>query len=111
MTNFVFYRLKGIKEWIDANDPNAIVIPFSGALEQKLVDMPEDEAAKYCTDNNVGSSLPKVIVNGYKALHLQYFFTCGPDEVRAWTIHVRKIILIMFSLLLATSIPSGCECF
>jgi obg-like ATPase 1 len=79
--------LKGIKEWIDANDPNAIVIPFSGALEQKLVDMPEDEAAKYCTDNNVGSSLPKVIVNGYKALHLQYFFTCGPDEVRAWTIH------------------------
>jgi obg-like ATPase 1 len=54
MTNFVFYRLKGIKEWIDANDPNAIVIPFSGALEQKLVDMPEDEAAKYCTDNNVG---------------------------------------------------------
>ena len=23
---------------------------------------------------------------GYKALQLQYFFTAGPDEVKAWTI-------------------------
>lgn len=34
------------------------------------------------------SSLPKIIVNGYKTLNLQYFFTTGPDEVRAWTIQV-----------------------
>lgn len=75
-----------IKEWVDSKDPNATVIPFSGALEQKLVDMPDDEAAKYCAEQKVQSALPKIITNGYKALNLQYFFTCGHDEVRAWTI-------------------------
>ena len=25
-------------------------------------------------------------MQGYKALGLQYFFTAGPDEVKAWTI-------------------------
>ena len=34
------------------------------------------------------SSLDKIIVQGYKALQLCYFFTCGPDEVKAWTIQV-----------------------
>ena len=29
-------RLKDIKAWIDANDPAAMVIPFSGAFEQKV---------------------------------------------------------------------------
>ncbi|XP_049815267.1 obg-like ATPase 1 isoform X2 [Schistocerca nitens] len=31
-------------------------------------------------------ALDKIIVQGYKALQLQYFFTAGPDEVKAWTI-------------------------
>ena len=30
--------------------------------------------------------MEKIIVQGYKALGLQYFFTAGPDEVKAWTI-------------------------
>ena len=34
----------------------------------------------------VHSTLEKVITQGYKALNLQYFFTAGPDEVKAWTI-------------------------
>ena len=28
-------------------------------------------------------------MNGYKALNLQYFFTSGKDEVKAWTVQVR----------------------
>ncbi|KAF7276750.1 hypothetical protein GWI33_009782, partial [Rhynchophorus ferrugineus] len=31
-------------------------------------------------------ALDKIIVQGYKALQLEYFFTAGPDEVKAWTI-------------------------
>ncbi|XP_039292514.1 obg-like ATPase 1 [Nilaparvata lugens] len=31
-------------------------------------------------------ALEKIIVQGYKALRLQYFFTAGADEVKAWTI-------------------------
>ena len=34
------------------------------------------------------SALSKIITTGYQALNLQYFFTCGHDEVRAWTIMV-----------------------
>ena len=30
------FRLPKIKEWIDTRDPNAIIIPFSGALELKV---------------------------------------------------------------------------
>jgi obg-like ATPase 1 len=43
----LFFRLIKIKEWIDKNDPGAMLTPFSGALEFKLVDMPEDERAAY----------------------------------------------------------------
>lgn len=32
--------------------------------------------------------LTKIIKNGYAGLQLEYFFTAGPDEVRAWTIRV-----------------------
>ena len=41
------------------------------------------------------SVLEKIIVQGYKALGLQYFFTAGPDEVKAWTIQVTKITEIV----------------
>ncbi|KAF6115351.1 Obg like ATPase 1 [Phyllostomus discolor] len=34
----------------------------------------------------VDSALPKIIKAGFAALQLEYFFTAGPDEVRAWTI-------------------------
>lgn len=34
------------------------------------------------------SALDKIIVQGYKALQLQYFFTAGHDEVKAWIIQV-----------------------
>merc|ERR1712080_105880 len=72
--------LPKIKEYVDKNDPGAMVIPFSGAFEQKLMDMETAEERK-CT-----SILEKIVVQGYKALQLQYFFTAGEDEVKAWTI-------------------------
>jgi len=75
-----------IKEWIDKNDPGAMLIPFSGSLEFKLVDMPDDEATAYLKELGTTSALDKIIVQGYKALQLQYFFTAGADEVKAWTI-------------------------
>lgn len=44
-------RLMKIKEWVDKNDPGAILIPFSGVFENKLADMEPDEKAKYVQDN------------------------------------------------------------
>ncbi|KFW95297.1 Obg-like ATPase 1, partial [Phalacrocorax carbo] len=72
-----------IKEWVDKHDPGALVIPFSGALELKLQDMSAEEKQKYLEEN---IALAKIIKAGYAALQLEYFFTAGPDEVRAWTI-------------------------
>lgn len=46
----VFLRLAKIKEWVDAHDPGAMVIPLSGALESKLQDMEEEERNKYCEE-------------------------------------------------------------
>lgn len=75
-----------IKEWVDKNDPGAVIIPFSGMFENKLADMEEEERKVYMEEVKATSALDKIIVQGYKALQLQYFFTSGPDEVKAWTI-------------------------
>ncbi|KAI6178194.1 Obg-like ATPase 1 [Aphelenchoides besseyi] len=78
--------LPKIKEWIDANDPGGVLIPFSGALELKLIEMEPEEREKYLKEHGAASALDKIVKTGYKALQLEYFFTCGKDEVRAWTI-------------------------
>ncbi|XP_014669913.1 PREDICTED: obg-like ATPase 1 [Priapulus caudatus] len=75
-----------IKEWVDKNDPGAMIIPFSGALETKLLEMADEERAPYLKEAGCTSALDKIITHGYKQLQLQYFFTTGPDEVKAWTI-------------------------
>lgn len=78
--------LPKIKEWVDKNDPGAAVIPFSGAFEQKLIEMDAEQKKAYEEEHKVTSVLEKIIVTGYKALQLMYFFTAGKDEVKAWTI-------------------------
>merc|ERR1719251_30896 len=78
--------LPKIKEYVDKNDPGAMVIPFSGAFEAKLMEMGEEEAKAFKEETKCVGQLEKIIVQGYKALGLQYFFTAGPDEVKAWTI-------------------------
>jgi len=79
--------LPKIKEWVDANDKGAIVIPFSAPYEATLSALPTDEdRANYIKETAAPSCMEKIITNGYKALHLKYFFTAGADEVKAWTI-------------------------
>lgn len=78
-----------IKEWVDKHDPGASIIPFSGKFEQNLAEFETDaERAEYIESNKCQSALEKIIVTGYKALTLEYFFTAGADEVKAWTIQV-----------------------
>jgi obg-like ATPase 1 len=53
-----------ISEWVNANGGGKM-IPFSGALEAQLVDMPADERAAWITANVGGdSALPKIIKTG-----------------------------------------------
>lgn len=78
--------LPKIKEYVDKNDSGALVIPFSGVFESKLMELDEEGKKAYLEETKCTSVLDKIIVQGYKALQLQYFFTAGPDEVKAWTI-------------------------
>ncbi|XP_041478886.1 obg-like ATPase 1 [Lytechinus variegatus] len=75
-----------IKEWIDANDPGATIIPISASLESKVFDMGDEDKEKYLQDVKTTSVLEKVIKAGFHGLQLEYFFTAGKDEVKAWTI-------------------------
>lgn len=42
-----------IKEWIDANDPGAVCIPFSGVFELKLAEMEPEARADYLKESNL----------------------------------------------------------
>lgn len=78
--------LPKIMEWINTNDPGAILIPMSAVFETLMFDLGEDEFKKYCEEKKTASILPKIIKSGFSTLQLQYFFTAGKDEVKAWTI-------------------------
>merc|ERR1712142_789620 len=75
-----------IKQWIDENDPGAQLIPFSAAFESRAFNDDPAEFAKHCEESKVASVLPKIIKAGFSILKLEYFFTAGVDEVKAWTI-------------------------
>ncbi|BAF23120.2 obg-like ATPase 1 [Oryza sativa Japonica Group] len=77
--------LPKIHAWVQEHGGETI-IPFSCAFERLLADMPPDEAAKYCAENQIASVIPKIIKTGFAAIHLIYFFTAGPDEVKCWQI-------------------------
>ena len=43
----LFFRLPKIKEYVDKNDPGAMIIPFSGAFEAKLIELSDEERKAY----------------------------------------------------------------
>jgi len=78
--------LSKIKQWIDSKQKDQPIIPFSGALETKLLEMSDEAQAAYLEERKAAPAIPKIIKTGYSALRLIYFFTCGEDEVKCWTI-------------------------
>ncbi|KAF9243559.1 P-loop containing nucleoside triphosphate hydrolase protein [Melanogaster broomeanus] len=77
--------LPKIKAWIDTNNPGDPLIPFSVALEERLSHLSEEQKAE-AQKEGAQSGLGKITQAGYASLDLIRYFTCGPDEVRAWTI-------------------------
>ncbi|KAG6334112.1 hypothetical protein ID866_4974 [Astraeus odoratus] len=77
--------LPKIKAWIDTYNPGDALIPFSVALEERL-SLLSDEEKVDAQKEGAQSALGKITQAGYASLDLIRYFTCGPDEVRAWTI-------------------------
>ena len=77
--------LPKIKEWIDANGGGPLM-PISAAFEKEYFDAEDKEAYLKECGEGIKTMLPKLVVTGYEHLKLIHYFTCGPDEVRCWTI-------------------------
>jgi obg-like ATPase 1 len=78
--------LPKIHEWVQKNNPGDLLIPMSASLELRLSLMDETEKAEELKKLGTSSAFPKIIVSGYNTLNLIYYFTCGQQEVRCWTI-------------------------
>jgi len=78
--------LPKLKAWFDEHRPGEKMIPYSASLEAKLMEMDEQAKTAFCEENKCKSMMDSIVVSGYHALQLIHFYTCGPDEVKCWTI-------------------------
>ena len=66
----------------------APVVPVCAALEAEIADLEGEDKLAFLADLGLDEpGLDRVIHAGYRLLGLETYFTAGPKEVRAWTIH------------------------
>ena len=86
--------LPKIKAWIDENNPGDSLIPFSVALEERLVRMTDEE--KEAEGEALGlpkgnpSALGKITTHGYTSLQLIRYFTCKLAALFSWVLQLTK---------------------
>ena len=69
-----------------AEGAQAVVV--SAAIEAEIATMPHEDRAEFLSDLGLTETgLARVIRAGYALLDLITFFTAGPKEARAWTVH------------------------
>jgi hypothetical protein len=71
-----------------AAEEGAGCVVIAGKVEAELSELPPGERAEFL--HGLGLEEPglhRLVRAGYKLLGLSTFFTVGPDECRAWTIH------------------------
>lgn len=68
--------------------PQVEAIVISAQIESELAELPDDEAREFLADLGVADSgVSQLIRAVYHLLGLRTYFTTGPKETRAWTIH------------------------
>jgi len=71
-----------------AKSHNAGVVVISAEIESQLAQLPDAEQAEYLETLGLHEpGLNRLIREAYDLLGLQTYFTVGPKEARAWTIH------------------------
>jgi hypothetical protein len=67
---------------------NSQIVSLQGKLEMDIAQLPPDEMQVFLQEYGIEEpSLNRMIRLSYDLLGLQSFFTVGPDECRAWTVH------------------------
>jgi ribosome-binding ATPase len=70
-----------------AESEGAPVVAVCAAIEAEIGDMSPEDKTIFLADMGMSEpGLDRVIHAGYDRLGLQTYFTCGPKEVRAWTV-------------------------
>ncbi|MBN4066342.1 redox-regulated ATPase YchF [Ahrensia sp. AH-315-G08] len=89
----------GEAEAADGNDMSASVakmaiaqgcgsVVISAAIEEEIAQLPTEEQGEFLEMNGLQESgLDRLIRAGYTLLSLITYFTAGPKETRAWTVH------------------------
>ena len=71
-----------------AAGPGALAVALRAHLEREIVSLPAEERPAFRSEMGLAEDgLLRVIRACYELLGLVSFFTVGPDEVKAWTIH------------------------
>jgi ribosome-binding ATPase YchF (GTP1/OBG family) len=71
-----------------ARAENAGAVVISAAIEAEIATLDEADRAAFLADLGLEETgLTRVIRAGYQLLGLITFFTAGPKEARAWTVH------------------------
>jgi GTP-binding protein YchF len=79
-------RLDRVREIAAAE--GAIVVPICAAIEAEIAQLEEADRAEFLAELKLDEpGLNRVIRGGYSLLGLLTYFTAGPKEVRAWTVH------------------------
>ena len=79
--------LSDFQAFTKARGSESVVI--CGKLESEIAELSGDDREMFMQDLGLHQSgLEKVIIGAYATLGLCAYFTCGPKEVRAWTIPI-----------------------
>ena len=71
-----------------AEEQGAASVVISAAIEEEISQLEAEEAEMFLDEMGLQEAgLDRLIKAGYGLLHLQTYFTVGPKEARAWTIH------------------------
>jgi GTP-binding protein YchF len=69
--------------------PNVRLIALQGKLEAEIAQLEGEDQRLFLEEYGIAEpGSQRAIRESYELLHIQSFFTVGPDEVRAWTIPV-----------------------
>jgi GTP-binding protein YchF len=71
-----------------AQDKGGEIVVICGELEAQIAQLPAEERGAFLKDMGLEEpGLDALVRAAYKLLDLETFFTAGPKEARAWTIH------------------------
>lgn len=79
--------VKKVEEYAKSHFGTSTVM-ISAQIESELAELSPEEAAEYLAGLGLkDSGVGLLIRSAYELLGLRTYFTCGPKETRAWTIH------------------------